>query len=123
LLLGTAKDGEIYLIDRNNMGHYNGSYTAPQNSNVVQWIWGQVGGNAISPTAVPLAYAPNMFATPAYWRNRVFLCGAQDHCKLFTLTNGLLSTTPVSQTSATVGFPGIQPVISAARSGATAAIL
>ena len=40
LLVGTAKDGEIYLIDRNNMGHFNGSYTAPQNSNVVQWIYG-----------------------------------------------------------------------------------
>ena len=47
LLVGTAKDGEIYLIDRNNMGHFNGSYTAPQNSNVVQWISGQVGGTAI----------------------------------------------------------------------------
>ena len=123
LLVGTAKDGEIYLIDRNNMGQYNGSYTAPQNSNVVQWIWGQLGGYAISPTSVPLTYAPNMYATPAYWQNRVYLCGAQDHCKLFTLTQGLLSTTPVSQTSATFGYPGIQPVISAASSSATAAIL
>jgi len=123
LLVGTDKDGEIYLIDRNNMGHYNGSYTAPQNSNVVQWISGQVGGTAIYPTAVPLAYAPNMFATPAYWQNRVYLCGAKDHCKLFTLANGLLSTTPVSQTSTTFGYPGTQPVISAASSSATAAIL
>ena len=123
LLVGTAKDGEIYLIDRNSMGHFNGSYTAPQNSNIVQWIWGQVGGTAIYPTAVPLAYAPNSYVTPAYWQNRIYLCGAQDHCKLFTLTNGLLSTTPVSQTSAVFGFSGIQPVISAASSSATAAIL
>jgi hypothetical protein len=121
--VGTAKDGEIYLIDRSNMGKYNGSYTAPQNSNVVQWIWGQVGGTAIQPTAVPLGYAPNSFMTPAYWQNRLYLCGAQDHCKLFTLTNGLLSTTPLSQTSATFGFPGLQPVISAAGASATAAIL
>ena len=123
LLVGSAKDGEIYLIDRNNMGHYNGSYTAPQNSNIVQWFWGQVGGTASYPTAVPLAYSPNMYATPAYWQNRVYLCGAQDHCKLFTLTNGLLSTTPVSQTSTTFAYPGTQPVISAASSSATAAIL
>ena len=123
LLVGTAKDGEIYLIDRSNMGQYNGSYTAPQNSNVVQWIWGQVGGYAISPTSVPLTYAPNMYATPAYWQNRVYLCGAQDHCKLFTFTQGLLSATPVSQTSATFAYPGVQPVISAASSSATAAIL
>jgi hypothetical protein len=123
LLVGTAKDGEIYLIDRNSMGHFNGSYTAPQNSNIVQWIAGQVGGTGIYPTGVPLAYAPNSYMTPAYWQNRVYLCGAQDHCKLFTLTNGLLSTTPLSQTSAIFGFSGIQPVISAASSGATAAIL
>ena len=123
LLVGTAKDGELYLIDRNNMGHFNGSYTAPQNSNIVQWIAGQVGGTAVNPTLVPLAYAPNSFATPAYWQNRVYLCGAQDHCKLFTFANGLLSTTPVSQTAATFGFPGVQPVISAASSSASAAIL
>ena len=66
---------------------------------------------------------PTCYATPAYWQNRVYLCGVQDHCKLFTLTNGLLSTTPVSQTSATFGYPGTQPVISAASSSATAAIL
>ena len=123
LLVGTSKDGELYLIDRNNMGHFNGSYTAPQNSNVVQWIWGQVGGTPISPTASPLTYAENSYTSPAYWQNRVYLCGVQDHCKLFTFTNGLLSTTPVSQTAATFGFPGIQPVISAASSSATTAIL
>ena len=70
-----------------------------------------------------MTYAQNSFTTPAYWQNRVYLCGVQDHCKLFTLTNGLLSTTPVSQTAATFGFPGLQPVISAASSGASAAIL
>jgi hypothetical protein len=123
LLLGTGKDGELYLIDRNNMGQFNGSYTAPQNSNVVQWIYNQVGGTAIYPTSVPMLYSGNSFMTPAYWQNRVYLCGVKDYCKLFALTNGLLSTTPVSQTAATFGYPGIQPVISAASGSATAAIL
>jgi len=122
LLLGTAKDGELYLIDRSNMGHFNGSYNAPQNSNVVQWISGQVGATVTNPTAVPLPYVRNSYSTPAYWQNRVYLCGVGDHCKLFTLANGILSTTPVSQTAATFGFPGIQPVISAASANATAAI-
>jgi hypothetical protein len=122
LLLGTGKDGELYLVDRDNMGQFNGSYTAPQNSNIVQWMVGQVGGTATYPTAVPLPYVANSYMTPAYWQNRVYLCGVQDHCKLFTLTNGLLSTTPVSQTSAIFGFPGIQPVISAASSAAAAIV-
>ena len=122
LLVGSGKDGEIYLIDRDNMGHFNGSYNTP-NSNVVQWIPGQIGTVPVDPTAMPMPYAGNSFTTPAYWQNHVYFCGAKDVCKAFTLANGLLSTTPTSQAPGSFGYPGSQPVISAASSSATSAVL
>ncbi len=122
LLVSVGKDGEMYLLDRSNLGQFNGSYTTP-NSNIVQWIPGELGGTPITPNNVPLPYAGNSYNTAAYWQNRVYFCAVKDACKLFTLSNGLLSTTPASQAPTTYGYPGGQPVISAASSSATAAIL
>jgi len=77
----------IYLADRDNMGKYN-----PQQDNIVQEIAG-------SPSAV--------FGGPAYWQSGsnawVYFAGLKwgvgDHVKMYSLTNGLLSTTPVSQST------------------------
>jgi fibronectin type 3 domain-containing protein len=122
LLVGSGKDGELYLVDRDNMGHFSGSYSTP-NSQIVQWIPGAIGGVAINPTDATLPYADNSFTTPAYWQNRVYFCGVTDACKAFTLSNGRLSATPTSRSPTTFGFPGAQPVVSAASSSATSAVL
>ena len=122
LLLGTDKDGEIYLIDRNNMGQFNGSYTNP-NSQIVQWIPGQIGSISFNPSSTSLPYVANTYSTPSYWQNRVYFCGVNDNCKSFALTNGLLSTTPTSRAPTAFGSPGAQPVVSAANSSATSAIM
>ncbi len=122
LLVGTGKDGEIYLVDRDNMGKYNGSYNTP-NSYIVQWIKSGIGGMAINPLNDPMPYAGNSYTAPAYWQSRVYLCGVSDACKLYTLTNGQLSTTPTSQAPTTFGYPGAQPVVSAASSTATTAVM
>ncbi len=122
LLVGSGKDGEVYVVDRDNMGHYNGSYSTP-NSQIVQWFYNAVGGTTIYPTRASMPYVENSYTTPAYWQNRVYFCGVDDYCKLFTLSNGLLSTTPASQSPATFAYPGSQPIVSAASSSATSAIL
>ncbi len=122
LLVGTGKDGEMYLVDRSNMGQFNGSYSTP-NSQIVQYIPGQVGVAAITPTNSTLPYVSNSYTSPAYWQNHVYFCGVADACKSFSLSNGLLSTTPVSRTPTTFGYPGSQPVVSAATSSATSAVL
>ncbi|MGB9329429.1 MAG: fibronectin type III domain-containing protein [Steroidobacteraceae bacterium] len=122
LLVGTGKDGEIYLVDRDNMGKYNGSYTTP-NSYIVQWIKSGIGGTALNPLQNPLPYAGNSYTAPAYWQNRVYLCGVSDACKLYTLSNGQLSSTPTSQAPTTFAYPGAQPVVSAASTSATSALM
>jgi hypothetical protein len=122
LMIGTSKLGELYLIDRDNMGQFNGSYSTP-NSQIVQWIPNAVGGTTTNPSSVPLPYIENSYSSPAYWHQHVYFCGISDACKTYTMNNGLLGSTPSSQASAKFGFPGGQPVVSAASSTATSAVL
>jgi len=122
LLVGSGKDGELYLVDRDNMGHYNGSYNNP-NSQIVQWIPNAVGTHPLSPTQNPLPYVDDFFSTPAYWQNRLYFCGVDDSCKAFNISNALVGTTAASHGPTTYAYPGGQPVISASSSAATSAIL
>jgi len=94
LILGAGKDGNGYLVDRDNMGQFNPA----DNSRIVQTI-------AIFPNAI--------FGAPAFWENNVYFLAQGDVLKAFQLSGGLLSTTPTSQASTVFGFPGGTPVISA----------
>ncbi len=94
LLIAGSKDGTVYLVDRDNLGHFqpNG------NSQIVQSLPGLVG-----PT----------FGIPAYFNNTVYFSGAHDQLKAFSIHSGLLSTLPVSTSSSTFAMLGTVPAISA----------
>ena len=92
-LIQSGKEGSIYVVDRDNMGHYNPT----DNSQIVQNITGQIGG---------------IFSAPAYWNNNVYFVGVSDSLKAFSLTNGLVSSQPTSQSPVSIGFPGSTPSIS-----------
>jgi hypothetical protein len=96
LLLQAGKEGTIYLIDRDNMGHFNPN----DNSQIVQSLDEVVGG---------------LWSMPAWWNNRVYIGGTGDYMKLYTFdpVAGLLSTSPASQSAKFFGFPGPTPSISA----------
>jgi hypothetical protein len=110
LLVTSGKTGNIYLINRDNMGHYNPSNNPPLNDNsqIVQFIPGALG----------------LFdSVPVYWsgNNRIYFAARNaDPVKAFQLVNGMISpTTPVA-TSAKYNQQGV-PVISS--SGPTGGIL
>jgi len=89
LLLSVSKDGNIYLVDRENMGGYN-----PGNDTAVQVVRNAVG---IVPNVTSLAGNGAGYNTPAYWNGHVYFCGRNDVAKSFSLQNGTLSTQPTSQ--------------------------
>jgi len=96
LLIQAGKEGTIYLIDRDNMGHYN-----PNNNNqIVQSLDQAVGG---------------LWSMPGWWNNNVYFGGSFDYLKMYTFNpvTGLLSTSSVSQSGTFFGFPGPTPSISA----------
>src|SRR5262249_14923151 len=82
-VVSAGKEGAIYVVDRDNMGHFN----SVNNSQIVQFL--------------PGVLASGLFSTPAFWQNKVYFAADVDVLKLFPLSGGLLSTTPASQASTT----------------------
>ena len=110
-LLATAgKNGTIYLIDRDNMGQFNPSNDSQIVQSLVN-IFPNPGGSI----------SGGNFSTGVYFNGFVYFCPVDGSIQAFQLSNGLLSTAPTSQSSATYAFPGGMLAISA--NGTTNGIL
>jgi hypothetical protein len=99
---GSAFNGELYVINRDNLGHLVSGDTQ-----VIQKI--VVGGG--------------IFATEAYWQNTIYIAGTNTPLKAYALntTSGLFNTSTVPQSPTSYGFPGATPSVSS--SGATNGIV
>jgi fibronectin type 3 domain-containing protein len=93
LLIGSGKEGRLYLVDRDNMGKFD-----PNTNHVVENATEVHGG----------------LGDPAYFNNNLYYVGGYgDVGKMFTITSGLFSLSPTSQTTDSYSFPGSTPSISA----------
>ena len=99
LLVGAGKLGKLYLVDRDNMGHFN----AGSDSQIVQSfpLYSSQGG------------PPHFFGLPAYFNNRLYVQGVGESLKAYAFTNGQLNTTAILQSTEQLGFRGATPNISA----------
>jgi hypothetical protein len=95
--VNAGKAGKIYLVDLNSMG----GFQSGSDSQIVQSIGGAVG---TGPDDLD-------YSTAAYWNGNVYYVGNQDKVKQFQLSNGKLSTSPISSTN-TYGYPGANMSIS-----------
>jgi hypothetical protein len=107
-LLATGKPGILYLIDRDDMGHFQSG----SDSQIVQSV------PAFPNTSLVTA---GIFMSPAIWNGSVYVSGIDGSVQAFTLSAGRLSTAPKSQTSAKFSWPGA--TVSVSSSGATAGIV
>jgi len=103
LLVQMGKGGELYLVDRNNMGQYCSGCTS--DTQIVQEI----------PDA-----SLGMLGSPSYWNGWVFWgAGARhqaDYVRAFSFNaggSGLLSTSPTSESTQQFSFSSDSPTISA----------
>ncbi|HXT40478.1 MAG TPA: chitobiase/beta-hexosaminidase C-terminal domain-containing protein [Candidatus Angelobacter sp.] len=101
LLIGAGKEGRIYLLDRDNMGHFNSA----NDNQIVQWTSpGTINGS---------------MGAPAYFNRTIYYFGGYGGpLKAFSMTNGQLgngttSVTPTAQGTNSWGFTGSSPSISA----------
>jgi len=93
LALIGAEHGVLHLLNRDSLGGFTSS-PAP---------------NQLIKT---LNLARNIYGTPAYWQNNLYVAAAGDTLKAFSLSGGTLSDAPSSQSSAVIGSPGASPAIS-----------
>ena len=91
-IISAGKQGVIYLVNRSNMGKFD-----PQTDHVIQEVQGSTRG---------------YWSSGAYWNNSVYLSGRSDFLSQYSLTKGMISTTPVSQAPTSFLF-GSTPAISA----------
>jgi hypothetical protein len=110
LLVQAGKNGNIYLVDRDQMTTNNEHYcgTCATDTEVLQELPTGVGG---------------MWSMPAYWNNNVYFWGVGDGLLQYPLstTTSLLSTQPLFTSALTLQYPGSVPTVSA--SGATNGIV
>jgi uncharacterized protein (TIGR03437 family) len=94
LLVTCGKEGRVYLVDRERMGHYQ----PDSDGQIVQSLEAAVG---------PL------FGIPVYFNNTVYFAAHNDALKAFPISNGLLSEKPASQSAGSLHSLGAVPSISA----------
>ena len=93
LLVQAGKSGEVYLLNRENLGGYHSTDQVVQE---LPYTVGDVG----------------TWTAPAYWNGTVYYWAQNDTLKAFSLSNGLLVTPPATS-SESYGYPGANPSISA----------
>jgi hypothetical protein len=87
LLVHAGKGGTLYLLDRDNLGGYNPA----GDTQIVQSFY---------------RYFASNFSSPVLFNGRIYFSGAGHQLEAFSLTNGMLSTGAVSQSTDTFSFPG-----------------
>lgn len=98
LLVGGGKEGILYLLNRDNMGHY----LPTGNSQIVQSFPANNGS----------------FSTPAFWQNNLYIAGAvqgsTDNLRAYSFNpaTGQFTIAASSISSHSFPFPGATPVVS-----------
>lgn len=96
LLIAAGKTGTIYVINQDDLGQYE--------------LDGNDNNDQI-PQSIPKALLQE-YGTAAYWNNTVYFSAHDDFLKAFSLSNGVLSTTPAAESATSYQVVGV-PVVSA----------
>jgi hypothetical protein len=109
IMIGAGKEGRIYVINRDNMGHFDSACDCQ----IVQSIPNAVG------VPVNSTDLQRNYSTPPYWNGNVYFSGTNDSVKRFHLSTltSMLNATPSDHSTTIYGFPGSDVVVSANGNG------
>jgi len=99
-MISSGKNSAIYLVDRDHMGHFQ----AESDSQIVQ---------AIPDAFSSEGFTGGVFTAPVLWKDLIYFGAVGCPIETFRLQNGLLTKTPVMQSSSTYAFPGAAMSVSA----------
>jgi hypothetical protein len=105
LMLAEGKDTNLYLLDRTNLGKYNGNNAS---SDI---IYQELDG----------ALSSGVYSAPVYFNGSIYFANVGGTLKQYALSDARLPSSPTSQSSASFAYPGASPAISA--NGASGAIV
>jgi hypothetical protein len=101
-MVSAGKNSTVYLLNRDNMGHYAASSNA-----IIQSI------TSIFYNYGDLGYEGGNFSSPVYFNGTVYFAPNNNNIWAFQLTNGLLSTSPTSLSPGSYAVRGGTMAISA----------
>jgi hypothetical protein len=117
LMVSGTKEGRVYLLDRDNLGHFSASGGDPQ---IPQSLL--INPAPCGQTSNDTTY--RMYGTPTFWNNTVYIGSVFSGVRAFSLANAHLTQTGITNTviqaNGQVGR-GVIPVITA--NGSTQGIL
>lgn len=98
LVIGGGKEGNMFLLNRDNMGGYGGNFT-PNDSNAVQ----------------KFSIGSGIFSTASFFNNGLYVAGIGASLQVFAFntTTGQFNPSSTSQSATSFGYPGATPSISA----------
>jgi hypothetical protein len=83
LMVQVGKEGKIYLLDRDDLGQYQRAGSS--SDDVVQ--------------VIPNALSGWVMSTPAFYNGMIYFQSMNDYLKAYQISNGQLTSTPVSHTN------------------------
>lgn len=95
LAVTAGKDTHLYVVDRDNMGHFN----AGSNANVYQDLAGALPGG--------------VWASPAFFNNQIYYGTRSQPIIAFQINSARVSSSPLSSTRTAFAYPGTTPSMSA----------
>ena len=96
LAAGAGKDGNLYIVNRRNLGKFNAT-----TNNIYQELSGVLPGG--------------VWSMPAYFNGQLYYGPVNQPILAFKFQNAKLLSTPTAQTSTIFGYPGATPSISSNR--------
>lgn len=95
LAVAAGKDGNLYVADRDSMGHYD----ATNDGTIYQQLSGALPGG--------------VWSSPAYFNERVYYGSVGNSMRSFPVSAARLNGNSIQTTSTVFGYPGTTPSISA----------
>jgi Immunoglobulin domain len=92
--VGAGKDGNMYIVNRDNMGKFTAS-----DRNIYQELDGSLSGG--------------IWSAPAYFNSAVYYGSVGNNLQAFKITNAMLATSASSLSATSFGYPGTTPSVSA----------
>jgi hypothetical protein len=105
LAIAGDKESKLFLIDRDNMG----KFTPNGPDKIVQTLIVNGQGGCIT---------CGIFSTLSVWGSHLYVGAINDTLKSYSIANAVISSSPDSQSVDIYGYPGANPVISAAGAAA-----
>ncbi len=95
LAVGAGKDGNMYIVNRDNLGKFN---AGSNNSQIWQYLTGVLGSG--------------IWSTPAYFNGRLYYGPQGGRLLAFPITNAMVAGAPGSQSATSFAYPGTSPSVS-----------